>query len=110
MAKFSGMVGYIFDEEIRPGVYKPRKEERHSFGDVLENIRHWEPGEGSNSDMNLGNRISILADDYAYKHCSAIRYVRWMNADWSVAKMDVQRPRIILTLGGVYNGNKVKAS
>jgi hypothetical protein len=33
-----------------------------------------------------------------------MRYVEWMNARWKITSIDVKRPRVILTIGGVYNG------
>ena len=45
-----------------------------------------------------------MADPYAYDHFFAIKYVKWMGAYWKVTNVEVQRPRLKLTVGGVYNG------
>lgn len=104
MAKFYGKVGYGIEVETAPGVYEVQLVERSYFGDVLRNAPRWEQGAVLNDDLKINNRISIVADAYAYEHISAIRYVDWMGTRWKVNEFDIQRPRIILTVGGVYNG------
>lgn len=106
MAKFCGVVGYGVEEEKSPGVYELGIEERRYFGDVLRNANRWDNGEGLNDDLKITNRISIVADAYAYEHAYAIRYVTWMGTKWKVSELDIQRPRIILSIGGVWNGDE----
>lgn len=104
MARFYGAVGYSVPYQYEPGVWKNKIQERMHFGTVSQHTRRWANSEGINDDLVLANQISILADDYAYKNCSAIKYVRWMDAYWKVESMKVSAPRIVLTLGGVWNG------
>lgn len=104
MARFHGQIGYSIPYEAEPGIFKDQMVEKPYFGTVTQHTRRWEKGEGLNDDLTLENRLSILADDYAYQHCSGIKYVRWMNACWKVTSMKVERPRILLSLGGVWNG------
>lgn len=104
MAKFCGRVGYGFSEETTPDVYEDKITEVVYKGDVIRNARRWEQGTDINDNLNVNNQISIVADPYAYTHFFAIKYVEWMGAKWKVTNAEVQRPRIILTLGGVYNG------
>ena len=106
MAKFCGIVGYGVTEETAPGVNEPSIEERRYFGDVLRNTRRWESGEGLNDDLKITNRISIVADAYAYEHADAIRYVSWLGTKWKVSELDIQSPRIVLSIGGVWNGDE----
>lgn len=110
MAKFYGKVGYADSQEQAPGVWRDVITERSSFGDVIKNTEKWRSNENLNDDLVLENRISIMADPYAYQHYSSIKYVEWMGALWQVTKVDVQRPRLILTIGGVYNGETPEAS
>lgn len=107
--KFYGVVGYCETVEgtgDKEGVWIPNvTEERPYYGDVLRNTRKWETSsETTNGDLNVNNTISIVADAYAYEHFFAIRYVKWMGTLWKVTNVEVQRPRLILTIGGVYNG------
>lgn len=102
--RFYGVVGYATPTEIRPGVWDDVIEERPYFGDVIRNTRQLEPGESVNDNLNVANSISIVADAYATEHFFAIRYARWSGSLWKVTEVEVQRPRLILRLGGVYNG------
>jgi hypothetical protein len=104
MSKFYGPVGYITQTEISPGVWDDVVVERSYRGDILQNFRRWKETEEKNDNLALSNRISIIADPYAYKNLSAIRYIRWQGARWKVSSIEIQRPRLILTLGEVYNG------
>lgn len=104
MAKFYGPVGYAEEYESAPDVYFERITERNYRGDTLQMNRRWESSQNVADNLVVSNRISILADAFAYEHYFAIRYVKWMGAMWKVTSVEVQRPRLILTLGGVYNG------
>jgi hypothetical protein len=103
MAKFFGKIGYIETVETAQSVWEEQKSEIEYYGDVLSNRRTWERSQGVNDDTNVNNRISIVADDKAFKSFHLMRYVEWMGAKWKILSIEVQRPRIILTLGGVYN-------
>ncbi len=106
MAKFFGKIGYGLSMETRPGVWEDVITERDYYGDVVRNSRALQEGEKVNNDLSVGNSISIVADAYANEHFFAIRYIRWAGTLWTVANVDVERPRLILRLGGVYNGPK----
>lgn len=114
MARFYGPVGFDLgttENPDEPGIYvSDGMEERYYYGDVLKHARKWETGPGVNDDLSITNRISIVADDYTFQHCSGIRYVRWMGANWKVVSFDVERPRLILNLGGVWNGDTAATS
>lgn len=105
MAKFFGVVGYNSGTmETAPGVHVENVLERPYFGDVLRNTRQLQNGESVNDDLNVRNSISIVSDAYANEHFHAIRYVKWAGANWTVREVEVQSPRLLLKLGGVYNG------
>lgn len=104
MAKFYGKVGYAEISETSPGVNTEHLTERSYYGDVIRNVRKLEPGESVNDNVDVNNSLSIVADPYAYQHFFAIRYVQWMGVYWKVSNVEVQYPRLLLTVGGVYNG------
>lgn len=106
MSKYCGIVGYVETENDGYGVYKEVVTERRYFGDVTRNTSRWQSGVGLNDDMLINNVISIIADPYAYEHFAHIRYVEWKGTLWKVSSIEEQRPRLILTLGGVYNGEE----
>jgi hypothetical protein len=85
-------------------VWKEVITERNYFGDVLKNTRRLKEGENLNDDLEVNNLISIISDPFASQNFHKIRYVKWMGASWKVTLVDVQSPRLILTLGGIYNG------
>lgn len=104
MAKFHGKVGYGVKEETAPGVWVDAIVERTYFGDVVRNNRKLEEHDKVNFDITVNNSISIMADEFAGEHIFAMRYVEWRGSLWTIIDVEVQRPRLLLRLGGVYNG------
>lgn len=104
MAKFSGNVGYIIEEETAPGVFTQEPIERKMFGDILRASGSFGTGDKVNSDVRIQPRISVVGDAFAYTHFYDIRYVEYLGHKWDISYIEIQRPRIILTLGGRYNG------
>lgn len=104
MAKFFGKVGYVETVETRPGVWSDDQvTERDYYGDVIRNTRRLETSDKVNDDINIGNSISIVADPFAYQNFHSMRYVVFMGSKWKITTVEVQYPRLLLTLGGVYN-------
>lgn len=103
MAKFYGKVGFLRTEESAPDVYSEVLTERPYKGDVIRNQKRYQSSEGLNDDVILSNNISIVADTYANENVFAIKYVIYKGVPWKVTNVEIQRPRIILTLGGKYN-------
>lgn len=104
MAKFYGAVGYGVPTEIRPGIWEDKIVERNYYGDVIRNTRRLESSGQVNDDINISNEISILADPYANENFHLIKYVEFMGTKWNVSTVNVQFPRLVLSVGGVYNG------
>ena len=107
--KFCGFVGYslgtVEETGDREGNYVEQVEERKYYGDVTRNTRRWsDNSESVNDDLLLNDSFSIVADGFAYEHCAQMKYVRWMGACWKITNVEIQRPRLLLTVGGVYNG------
>lgn len=108
MARYCGEIGYAeTNVETAPGVWEDVIKERTYFGDVLRISRQLETvTDKVNGDISIGNSFSIVADAYAYENFFAMRYIKWMGTYWAVTNVEVQRPRLILSVGGVYNGDK----
>lgn len=105
MAKFCGLIG--FGETVKEhGVVKDKITERRYYGDLIRNSRLLQSQNPSqvNDNINIANQISILADPYAVNNIYSMRYVEFMNAKWKITNVEVQEHRLILTVGGVYNG------
>lgn len=108
MARFYGMVGFLStderDYENHPGVWDEVITERPYYGDVFQNSRRWDQNGNINETLVINNRISIVADSYANEHMGAMRYVKMNGVLWKITNIEIQRPRLILTIGGIYNG------
>lgn len=104
MAKFHGVIGYGITVETKPGVWKDQITEREYSGDLNKNTRRLQSSDQLNDNIVVSNEISILSDPFANENFHSIRYVEFMGAKWKITNVDVQYPRLVLTLGGVYNG------
>lgn len=108
--KYHGKIGFITYKESTPGVDIEVPIERDYTGDVIRNTKRWESGQRVNADLNINNQISIVADPFFRENLFAVRYLFWMRTFWEVTSVDVQYPRMILSIGGVYNGPTVGSS
>lgn len=106
MARFHGLIGYGETVETRPSIWELVINEKAYTGDVVKNISRNEKAENLNDDINVSNQISVVADPYAYENFHKIKYVDWMGTLWKVTSIEVDRPRLKLSIGGVYNGSK----
>lgn len=106
MAKFYGAIGYAVTEETKPGVWEEKITERMYYGDLSRNTRRLQSTEHLNDDINITNEISIVADPFANENFHSMRYAEFMGAKWKITNVEVQYPRLILTVGGVYNGEQ----
>ena len=106
MAKFYGAIGYSVTEETKPGVWKENIIERMYYGDLVRNTRRLQSADKLNDNIDVSNEISILADPFANDNFHSMKYVEFMGAKWKITSVEVQYPRLILTVGGVYNGEQ----
>lgn len=103
MAKFYGNIGFATTVETAKGVWEEQITERPYFGDVVRNKRQLRDAGKVNSDVDISNEISIVADPYANDNFQSMRYVVFMGTKWAVESVEVQYPRLILSIGGLYN-------
>lgn len=105
MAKYYGLIGYAETVQTSPGVWTDKIVEKEHSGDLIKNYANHESSGGVNDNLNISNNISIVADPYAKEHFHQMRYVTFMGTKWKIKHVDAsQYPRLILILGGVYNG------
>lgn len=102
--KFYGIIAYATLEEIVPGKWKEVITEKQYRGDVVRVSRRLQSADKVNDDIHVNNEIRILADAFAYQNFQNIRYVVWMGTKWKVESVTVDRPRLVLQIGGEYNG------
>lgn len=103
MPKFRGIIGYAETVQTEPGVWEEQITERKHYIELGRNIRRVENSGNVNDDLNVSNEMSIVADPYAKLNFHAMRYVIYMGAKWKIKSVDVQPPRLLLTIGGEYN-------
>lgn len=106
MNKWAGAIGFtktvksenkrsVWDEEITEKPYR---------GDILRNYRRNEhQQDGRNDDFTLNNQISVLSDTFMLENLQYMKYVTWMNSKWTISSIEIQHPRVILEIGGIYN-------
>lgn len=104
MTKFFGKIGFYITEETSPGVWTSRVVTKNYRGDVTKNYHRYEQSDSINDNFNISNNLSIVADFFCYENIGMIRFVEWMGSLWDVTGIELQRPRVLLTIGGVYNG------
>lgn len=102
--KYSGLIGFATTVETSKGVWDDQITEKRYFGDVLRHAARWESGESVNDNFRVSNRLSVVADGYFRGNLGKVRYAEWMGTKWKIADVTVEPPRIILTLGGEWNG------
>ena len=105
MARTSGVIGFCISEETRPGVWKDTIVERKYRGELIQNYSYrFQTSDQVNDDITLAGKIAIVADQYALKNFHAMRYIEFMGAKWKITSVEPSYPKLILTVGGVYNG------
>lgn len=104
MARFSGLVGYVVQEEKVPGVWSDVEKSRKMKGDVIRQSSTNKSSDYVNDDVSLNHRVSLIGDAYAFDNYFNIKWVKMDTKKWKVATIEIERPRIIVSLGGVWNG------
>ena len=106
MAKWFGVIGYAETVETGPGIWEEEITEHNYYGDILSNSSRWDQNQNSTNDnINISNRISIVADPFAMENFYKMRYIEFMGTNWKITNVQVQYPRLIISIGGVWNGN-----
>ena len=104
MAKFYGKIGYVMTTETRPGIWEKVVVEKTYAGELNRFTRRWQNGVKINDDVNINAQLSVIADSYLLENMHCIRYVKMNKVAWEVVSIEPQHPRLLLELGGVYNG------
>lgn len=104
MAKWYGEVGFAETVETKPGVWVEQITKRNYYGDVTRDSRRLQTADKLNDNVNISNQISIISDPYANENFHSMRYAFYMGTRWKITDIEVQYPRLNLTLGGVWNG------
>lgn len=108
--RFYGVVGFGQSTEVKMGAFEDVITEHKYYGNVVRTSRRLVSNAELNDDISVDVSISILADPYALENFFAMRFVEWEGALWKVINVTPERPRLILRLGGVYNGRRAVPS
>ena len=104
MAKFYGEIGYAETSEVEPGIWAEQITYRPYYGEITRNLHNFKNGEGVNDNITMSSNLSIIADPYANKNFQYMRCIRFKGSKWKINNVEINYPRIILSIGGVYNG------
>lgn len=113
MALFYGPIGFVetVEDPEGSGVWVEKPIERNYRGEVSRFGKRWDSGSQQvNPNLTITNTISIVADPYISNHTYALRYIKWLGGYWEISSVDVEHPRLVLSIGGVYNGPTVGTS
>lgn len=105
MAKWYGVIGYADTVEVEPGIWEEQVTERPYYGELVRNTRRLQTTDKVNDDLTISNQISIVSDPYAINNFHAMKYAVLWGTKWKITSVEVQYPRLILEVGGIYNGN-----
>lgn len=103
--RWYGKIGFEDSVETSPGIWSGIKVCNY-YGNVLSYDRSLQLSDSVNGKVTISAKISIVADEYAQNHFHLMKYIEFMGANWDVSRVEVQHPRLILTLGGEYNGEQ----
>lgn len=109
MARFYGTVGFMqtVEDDSRPGMYFEKiTEYPKRYGDILTNKWNSSPGKSINDDFKVANRISVVCNKKMISEAQFARYIIWNNVKWEITSVDIEPPRLIFTLGGIYNAQQ----
>lgn len=104
MAKYSGLVGYATQYEATPGVWKNQVIQRPMKGEFVRqnaNITNHDV----HGDSILNHRISLVGDAFAFANYFDMKWVQVHGRKITVTGVEISRPRLIVSLGGEWNGD-----
>jgi hypothetical protein len=104
MAKYFGKIGFVETVDTGNGVWKKKTTERDYFGEVLRNTSRQQSSDTVNGKFNISNKISVIMDPWLQENLRSLSYLCYMGIKWQVTDVEVQYPRMIITIGGEYNG------
>lgn len=105
MAKWTGKIGYGIKMEYEEGIWEDHIVERTYYGDKITDRFKRQSSGYINDNIDINNVISIMADPFAIENYIYMIYVEIMGVKWKVSSVEEQYPRLLLSVGGLYNGN-----
>lgn len=104
MARYCGKIGFSISKETAPGIYEDDITERTYYGDVVKDLRKENRTDKIVRDVTISNSFSVVADPFAFENFQFIKYLKYMGIAWNVESVEVQYPRLLISVGGIWNG------
>ena len=104
MARYCGKIGFSISKETAPGIYEDGITERTYYGDVVKDLRKENRTDKVVRDVTISNSFSVVADPFAFENFQFIKYLKYMGVAWNVESVEVQYPRLLISVGGIWNG------
>lgn len=104
MTRFRGNIGLNRGPvETSPGIFEQLIEDVEVVGNLLSLGFRW-PEVGMQDSLSAKHILSIITPEDESVDFNEVVYVEWNGRKWNVNSIEYKRPRINLTLGGLYNG------
>ena len=104
MNKWYGNIGYAETVEVEPGVWEEQITPKPYYGDIISKVGKFQISSEVNDDKDIAVKLSIVADPYAENHFRSMRYAEIWGEKWKITSVEINRPRLILQIGGLWNG------
>lgn len=105
MAKWYGKIGFAKKVQTAPSVWKSQIEEHEYYGDIIRDTASWNTtSDSTNDELKFDGQISVVIDQFAHQHFSSMKWIELYGVKWKITKVEPKYPRLILSVGGVYNG------
>lgn len=100
--KWYGKIAFKEYEDVERGLTEPKIVAYPYFGEILE--LSWKELQANkiNADLQVSNKISVVADQNLQTNFHQIAYITFGGAKWTVSNVTVNYPRITLSLGSLY--------
>lgn len=102
MARYYGIIGFATQVETEPGIWVDSIERRPYKGEVVRNGRRFDASDNINDDFAITNQFSIVSDAFLYSHIPALRYLEYLGTKFKITSVEIDRPRVNISVGGVY--------
>lgn len=104
MTKFWGSIGINRgSKESAPGIFEEVIEEVEVAGEIRNLGARWQR-HAMEKTVSARHVLSIVTPENSIINFTEVVYVIWQGRKWSIVSIEYKRPRIELTLGGLYNG------
>ena len=104
MAKSCIKIGFAKTVETSPGIWDEQIQEKVYYADVTRRYVKQNYNNTINANVDISNTLSVVANPEILTNLQSIRYVNWMGQRWSIGSIEVNYPRLILGIGGIWNG------